>query len=111
MARNRVHPRSLAGGNRADYNACIAFTQGNSVANLTIRNLDDELKSLLRQQAARHGCSMEQEARDILRMAVQTQAAGPDFAQRIHQRFASLKVDALPIPKRRAARLPPAAKS
>ncbi len=80
------------------------------MANLTIRNLDDELKSLLRQQAARHGCSMEQEARDILHRAVQAQAAGPDFAQRIHQRFAGLKVDTLPIPKRRAARLPPAPK-
>lgn len=81
------------------------------MANLTIRNLDDELKSLLRQQAARHGCSMEQEARDILRRAVQTQAAGQDFAQRIHQRFAGLKADTLPIPKRRAARLPPAPKA
>ena len=54
---------------------------------------------------------MEQEARDILRLAVQTQAAGQDFAQRIHQRFAGLKVDTLPIPKRRAARLPPAPKA
>jgi plasmid stability protein len=67
--------------------------------------LDDELKSLLRQQAARHGCSMEQEARDILRRAVQTQPSGPGFAQRIHRRFAGLKAEDLPIPKRRAARL------
>lgn len=80
------------------------------MANLTIRNLDDELKSLLRQQAARHGCSMEQEARDILRRSVQTPVAGPGFAQRIHQRFAGLKADELPIPKRRSARLPSAPK-
>jgi antitoxin FitA len=78
------------------------------MANLTIRNFDDELKSLLRQQAARHGCSMEQEARDILRRAVQIQPAGPGFAQRIHQRFAGLDADDLPVPKRRAARLSPA---
>jgi antitoxin FitA len=78
------------------------------MANLTIRNFDDQLKSLLRQQAARHGCSMEQEARDILRRAVQAQSAGPDFAQRIHQRFAGLDADDLPVPKRRAARLSPA---
>lgn len=75
------------------------------MANLTIRNLDDELKSLLRQQAARHGCSMEQEARDILRRAVQAPPAGAGFAQRVHQRFAGLKAEDLPIPKRRAARL------
>ncbi len=80
------------------------------MANLTIRNFDDELKSLLRQQAARNGCSMEQEARDILRRAVQTQPAGIGFAQRIHRRFASLKAEDLPIPKRRAARLSPAPK-
>jgi len=76
------------------------------MASLTIRNFDDELKSLLRQQAARHGCSMEQEVRDILRQAVQTQGAGLDFTQRIQRRFAGLKADDLPIPKRRAARLP-----
>jgi plasmid stability protein len=73
---------------------------------LTIRNLDDQLKTLLRLQAARHGCSMEQEARDILRQAVQMQPAGTGFAQKIHQRFARLDADKLPIPKRRAARLP-----
>jgi plasmid stability protein len=80
------------------------------MANLTIRNFDDELKSLLRQQAARHGCSMEQEARNILRRAVQTESAGPGFAKRIHQRFAGLKADDLPVPKRRAARLSPTPK-
>lgn len=76
------------------------------MASLTIRNLDDELKSLLRQQAARNGCSMEQEARDILRRAVQSRPAGAGFAQRIHQRFSGLKGEDLRIPKRRAARLP-----
>ena len=75
-----------------------------------IRNLDDELKTLLRLQAARHGCSMEQEARDILRQAVRAEASGTGFAQKIHQRFAKLKVEELPIPKRRAARLPVAPK-
>ncbi len=80
------------------------------MANLTIRNFDDELKSLLRQQAARHGCSMEQEAREILRRAVQTQPTSTGFAQRIHRRFAGLKAEDLPIPKRRAARLSPVPK-
>lgn len=76
------------------------------MASLTIRNLDDELKTLLRLQAARHGCSMEQEARDLLRKAVQARPAGMGFAQKVHQRFTELGVENLPIPKRRAARLP-----
>ncbi len=40
------------------------------MASLTIRNLDDETKARLRLQAARHGRSMEEEARTILRQAV-----------------------------------------
>lgn len=76
------------------------------MASLTIRNFDDQLKTLLRLQAVRHGCSMEQEARDILRRAVQTQPAGVGFAQKISQRFAGLDAGELPIPKRRVARLP-----
>lgn len=76
------------------------------MASLTIRNFDDNLKVLLRLQAAHHGCSMEQEARDILRKAVQPAPATTGFAQRIHQRFAGLEVENLPIPKRQRARLP-----
>ena len=76
------------------------------MASLTIRNLDDALKTLLRLQAARHGCSMEQEARDILRRAVQAKSSGTGFAQKVHQRFAGLNAEELSILKRRAARLP-----
>ena len=36
------------------------------MASLTIRNLDSNLKEQLRQRAARHGRSMEAEARTIL---------------------------------------------
>lgn len=75
---------------------------------LTIRNFDDKLKTLLRLQAARHGCSMEQEVRDILRQAVQPQADGTAFAERVAQRFAGMEAEGLPIPERRPARLPPA---
>ena len=76
------------------------------MASLTIRNLDDDLKVNLRLQAARHGCSMEQEAREILRQAVMPVANGPGFAERIRQRFAGLEADDLPIPNRRLARAP-----
>ena len=40
------------------------------MAALTIRNLDDETKQALRLRAARHGVSMEQEARVILKRGV-----------------------------------------
>ena len=80
------------------------------MASLTIRNFDDDLKTLLRLRAAHRGCSMEQEARDILRRAVQHPVANVNFAQRINQRFASFGLEELPVPKRRAARIPPVAK-
>jgi plasmid stability protein len=40
------------------------------MASMTIRDFDEKLKSRLRIQAARHGRSMEDEARDILRSAL-----------------------------------------
>ena len=76
------------------------------MASLTIRNFDDDLKTLLRLRAAHRGCSMEQEARDILRRAVQQQASSKGFGQRVHHRFAKLGLDALPLPRRSAARMP-----
>lgn len=45
------------------------------MASITIRNLDDTLKSRLRIQAAVHGRSMEEEARDILRSALNQEVA------------------------------------
>jgi len=43
------------------------------MASITIRNIDDQLKARLRVRAAKHGHSMEDEARDILRAALFTQ--------------------------------------
>jgi len=40
------------------------------MASMTIRDIDEKLKAKLRIQAARHGRSMEDEARDILRTAL-----------------------------------------
>ena len=45
------------------------------MASLTVRQLDDRLKKLLRLRAARHGRSMEDEVRVILRKRPRTQAA------------------------------------
>jgi plasmid stability protein len=46
-----------------------------SMASITIRDLDDRLKQRLRVQAAQHGRSMEEEARDILRTALSARRA------------------------------------
>jgi len=77
------------------------------MASLTIRNLDESLKSKLRIQSAQHNCSMEAEVRNILRQVLVTSVATSDFADRVHQRFAGLNIDPLPIPERQAVRTPP----
>jgi phosphopantothenoylcysteine decarboxylase/phosphopantothenate--cysteine ligase len=46
------------------------------MASITIRQLDDDLKRLLRMRAARNGRSMEDEARTILRSASAAEATG-----------------------------------
>ena len=71
------------------------------MGSITVRNVDDSIKTSLRLRAARHGWSMEQEAREILRRALQAHSSGPGFAQTTHQRFLALDVQELPIPKRR----------
>lgn len=77
------------------------------MASLTIRNLDETIKSQLRLQAARHGWSMEQEVREILRLSVAPDENSIGLAEKIHRRFASLEADALPIPERHTTRTPP----
>ena len=77
------------------------------MASITIRNLDESLKAKLRLLSAQHGCSMEAEVRNILSQALNPSAAPSDFAARIHQRFAGLHPDSLPIPDRQTTRNPP----
>jgi antitoxin FitA len=43
------------------------------MASITIRNLEDGLKIRLKARAAEHGCSMEEEARQILRESLDRQ--------------------------------------
>ena len=45
------------------------------MASITVRNLAEGLKNRLRIRAAQHGRSMEQEARDILRAALEEETA------------------------------------
>lgn len=79
------------------------------MASITIRNLEDGLKSRLRVQAAVHGRSMEDEARDILRSALSRQTPpAANLAETIHARFAALGGADLPIAPREPMPEPPA---
>jgi hypothetical protein len=76
---------------------------------LTIRNLEDPLKSRLRLRAAARNRSMEEEARQILRAALQEPSLHTqDLGSRIRARFAGLGSVQLPIDRRQAVREPPA---
>lgn len=75
---------------------------------LTIRNLDDPLKSRLRMRAAARNRSMEEEARQILRAALQeTAAPTEDLGSRIRARFAALGDIRLAIEPREPPNEPP----
>lgn len=72
-----------------------------SMATLTIRQLDEKTKTRLRVRAAHHGRSMEEEAREILRSALT--AASPvkgNLAETIHRRFAVLGGLEFELPRR-----------
>lgn len=78
------------------------------MASITIRDLDDGLKSRLRVRAAVNGRSMEDEARDILRSALSREPTHQgDLAAAIRARFAPLGGVDLPPPPRDAMRPPP----
>lgn len=74
------------------------------MASITIRNLDDGLKARLRLQAARHGRSMEEEARVILRLAVNPSpmplSSADGVGSRIRAHFADLGGVELDVPPR-----------
>lgn len=71
------------------------------MASLTIRQLEDTTKRKLRMRAARHGRSMEQEAREILRSALSQPEEPPtDLGKAIHDLFAPLGGVELEIPPR-----------
>jgi plasmid stability protein len=60
------------------------------MAQLIVRNLDDAVKQRLAERARRHGQSMEQEVRDILREAVSDMSASEpelDMATRLSAFF------------------------
>jgi plasmid stability protein len=78
------------------------------MASITIRRLDDAVKSRLRVSAARHGRSMEEEAREILRAGLAPEPhLKANLADSIRQRFAALGGVELALPPRELVRQPP----
>jgi plasmid stability protein len=64
------------------------------MAQLLVRNLDDDVKARLRRRARRHGRSTEEEVRDILRNAVKDEGAPlAPLGSRLRARFADIGLD------------------
>ena len=78
------------------------------MASITIRNLDDDVKTRLRVRAAEHRRSMEEEVRIILRDTVNGGRGGPrNLAAFTRECFASLGDVELELPPRGPMREPP----
>jgi plasmid stability protein len=61
------------------------------MAQLVVRNLDDDVKVKLQRRARRHGRSTEEEVREILRNAVRDRAVVPvSLGSRLASRFSRI---------------------
>ena len=67
---------------------------------ITIRNIDDELKQLLLEQAEQHGRTLQEEVHDILRRGIRNKAYPRKIGTSIHRRFAAIGGVDLELPKR-----------
>ena len=78
------------------------------MAELVVRHLDDDVKAKLQRRARRHGRSMEEEVREILRNAVrQENRAQAPLGSRLAMRFARVGL-AEEIPELRGQQARPA---
>ena len=78
------------------------------MASITIRKLDDALKSRLRVRAAEHGRSMEEEAREILRAGLRVQRKEPrNLYEMVRQYVDPIGGVDLELPPRGPMREPP----
>lgn len=70
------------------------------MATLTIRNLDDSVKQALRERAARHGVSMEEEARVLLRTGLSGSAEAKeslwDRVSRLREKYGAFDLEIPP---------------
>jgi len=63
------------------------------MAQLVVRNLEDDIKRRLRERAARHDRSLEAEVRAILQAAAMAPLPAAPLGSRIARRFAGLGLD------------------
>ena len=77
------------------------------MANITIRNLDDDIRTRLRVRAAGNGHSMEEEVRQILRKAVGRAVRSRDLTSIIRSHFGPTNGVDLELPPRESGREPP----
>ncbi|MGH6896100.1 MAG: FitA-like ribbon-helix-helix domain-containing protein [Geminicoccaceae bacterium] len=64
------------------------------MAQLVVRNLEDEVKARLQLRARRHGRSTEEEVREILRNAVKDESAPrKSLGSRLRERFAGIGLE------------------
>lgn len=63
------------------------------MAQLLVRNLEEDVKARLKRRADRHGQSMEEVVRDILRNAVRTETSVTRLGSRLRDRFATIGLD------------------
>ena len=78
------------------------------MASITIRNLDEALKRKLRLRAAQRDRSMEDEVRDILRIALAEGETSPgNLADAMRRRLEPLGGVELDLPPRGPMRAPP----
>lgn len=80
------------------------------MAQVVFRNIEDEVKSRLKQRATEHGWSMEEEVRQILRAAVAERGqVRTKLGSRIAARFAGLGLqgELLELRSREAAPMDP----
>lgn len=80
------------------------------MASITIRNLEEKTKKILRVRAAGNGRSLEAEARAILKSAAEASDTREKpqigLGEAIRRRFAPLGGVEIPLPVRRGRKLP-----
>jgi plasmid stability protein len=82
------------------------------MASITIRRLDEVLKTRLRVQAALHGRSMEEEARDILKAGLTARKTGNlNLVESIRRHVDPLGGVEIALPRREPVRRPPTKRS
>lgn len=75
------------------------------MTNMIIANIDDNIKSRLQKRAEKHGRSLEEEVKEILRIALsENNEHSLNLVTMIEQRFANLEEFELPEIKREPIR-------